>query len=121
VKSQAHNGARAKASNAIGHNATGNHASGSDAPRTCQSRDAAGTAASLIDEIHALRRELREAQTPTLLIDVDELARLLSVDERTLRRLRASHEIPRPVALSGHPKWRRADIEAFVGKMRLSR
>jgi predicted DNA-binding transcriptional regulator AlpA len=80
--------------------------------------DADASHDALVDEIRALRRELREAQSPSLLIDVDELARLLNVDERTLRRLRAGNEIPRPVALSGHPKWRRAEIQAFVGKLR---
>lgn len=72
-------------------------------------------------DIAELLAELRALRTPSLLIDVAELARLLAVDERTLRRMRAANEIPKPVAMRGHPRWRRAEIEQFVEKMRHAR
>jgi predicted DNA-binding transcriptional regulator AlpA len=52
-----------------------------------------------------------------VLLDPPALAALLKIDERTLRRLRAGHEIPEPVMLGVRkPRWRKHDIDAWLAE-----
>jgi predicted DNA-binding transcriptional regulator AlpA len=44
-----------------------------------------------------------------------EVARELGVGERTLRRLRAARGFPRPIRGPGPLRWRRRDIDRYVG------
>jgi predicted DNA-binding transcriptional regulator AlpA len=52
-------------------------------------------------------------QSP-LLLDAQALATLLGVHRVTVHRLNVSGKLPRPVRLGGRPRWRRAEIEAWV-------
>ncbi|MBI4884929.1 MAG: helix-turn-helix domain-containing protein [Actinobacteria bacterium] len=45
-----------------------------------------------------------------------EFAALLRIDERTLRALRHAGEVPTPIMIGTRPRWRRADVDAWVAK-----
>jgi len=51
-----------------------------------------------------------------MLLDPPALARLLKIDVRTLRRLRAAHEIPEPVMFGRKPRWRKHVIDAWLAE-----
>jgi predicted DNA-binding transcriptional regulator AlpA len=52
-----------------------------------------------------------------VLLDPPALAALLKIDVRTLRRLRAGHEIPEPIMLGRRkPRWRRHEIDAWLAE-----
>lgn len=69
-------------------------------------------------EMHMMRAEHQHAKTDHALITPSELAATLGVDARTLRRMRAAHELPAPVEVRGRPRWKRREIEAFLARMR---
>jgi predicted DNA-binding transcriptional regulator AlpA len=50
------------------------------------------------------------------LLDPPALAALLKIDVRTLRRLRAAHEIPEPLMFGRKPRWRRRSIDAWLAE-----
>jgi predicted DNA-binding transcriptional regulator AlpA len=50
----------------------------------------------------------------SLLIGFKELAQILGVSQRTLRRLIAKESIPKPVALPGGNRWSRVQIKTWV-------
>lgn len=52
--------------------------------------------------------------TDTLLIDVAEVARLLSCSIDTVYRLVRAGLLPKPVKLIRSSRWRRVDVEAYV-------
>jgi predicted DNA-binding transcriptional regulator AlpA len=49
-----------------------------------------------------------------LLIDIKDLARMLSRSERTLWRDHAAGRIPRPIQLGGTTRWRIDEIREWV-------
>jgi prophage regulatory protein len=49
-----------------------------------------------------------------LVVDAIELARLLDMSVRTIRRLDCSGKLPRPVRIGGAVRWLVADIEAWL-------
>ena len=51
-------------------------------------------------------------------LTVAEVVEMLSVGERTLRRLRARRGFPRPVKGQGRLRWRRADLVRWMGRGR---
>ena len=66
--------------------------------------------------VEVLRSELallRPSSPPTV-VDADGVARMLGVGERTLRRLRATRNFPRPISGPGPLRWRRRDIERWL-------
>lgn len=52
--------------------------------------------------------------TASLLLNVEEVARLLKISSRSVNRLRSAGHLPEPVELLGSIRWRRSDIEAWV-------
>ncbi len=48
----------------------------------------------------------------------NELAKLIQVHTRTLRRMRHEGKIPEPVYLNSRPRWRRADIDRWLEEPR---
>ena len=48
------------------------------------------------------------------LLDVGDVAAMLNVSTRTVRRMADSSVMPRPVRLSSLIRWRRADIDAWL-------
>jgi predicted DNA-binding transcriptional regulator AlpA len=55
------------------------------------------------------------------LVTPREFASLLSTSERELRRMRAAGDLPKAVGTARRPRWRRSDVDAFLGKMRPKR
>ncbi len=49
-----------------------------------------------------------------LLIDAQELAKMLAVSRTTLRRMVQESKLPDPVSCFEHPRWSRAVIEQWV-------
>lgn len=49
-----------------------------------------------------------------LVVDAIELARLLDMSVRTIRRLDCSGKLPRPVRIGGAVRWLVAEIEAWL-------
>jgi excisionase family DNA binding protein len=47
-----------------------------------------------------------------------EVADLLRVDARTLRDLRRAGDAPPSVQIGSRPRWRRADVDAWLGERR---
>ena len=50
------------------------------------------------------------------LLDQHDLAKLLRVGDRTLRRMRNDGRIPDPIMFGSKPRWLRSTIEAFLEK-----
>jgi excisionase family DNA binding protein len=55
-----------------------------------------------------------EAASAPLLLDVGDVARLLSCSERHVYRLSRSMRMPEPVRLGALIRWRRADLEKWL-------
>jgi excisionase family DNA binding protein len=51
-----------------------------------------------------------------LLINAEELARLINVSKRTLWRLRSAGDLPAPVRLGSTVRWRLDEIRAWIGQ-----
>jgi len=70
-------------------------------------------------DLRARARELREAKPARAdarrLLRVRDLAELLQVDERTIRRWRDERRLPEPVVIAGVLRWRAEDIDAWLG------
>lgn len=52
--------------------------------------------------------------TKAALLDVDQVAAMLSCSPRHVRRLAEAGRMPRPVHLGALTRWARADIEAWI-------
>ena len=50
------------------------------------------------------------------LVNARELAKLLSISERTLYRLKSTGELPLPVVLGGSVRWRLTEIRLWIAK-----
>jgi predicted DNA-binding transcriptional regulator AlpA len=53
-------------------------------------------------------------RTPTLLIDLKELARLLARSAASLLRDAGAGRIPRPVKIGRSVRWRRTEVEDWI-------
>ncbi|MBL9162244.1 MAG: helix-turn-helix domain-containing protein [Planctomycetaceae bacterium] len=52
--------------------------------------------------------------SPQRMIDVRDVATILSVSTRTVRRLTSSGVLPQPVRFGRNVRWRLADIDAWI-------
>ena len=52
------------------------------------------------------------------LLTVGDLARLLRVDPRTVRRLWEKGQLPKPLKVGGQNRWKEKDVAAAVERMR---
>lgn len=50
------------------------------------------------------------------LVNARELAKILSLSERTLYRLKSTGELPKPVVLGGSVRWRLSEIRQWIAK-----
>ncbi|MBK7644379.1 MAG: helix-turn-helix domain-containing protein [Planctomycetes bacterium] len=50
------------------------------------------------------------------LLDQHDLATLLRVGERTLRRMRHDGRVPEPIMLGSKPRWLRTQIDAWLAR-----
>ena len=53
---------------------------------------------------------------PTEFLTAAEFAALLRVDQRTLRALRHAGDVPAPIMIGTRPRWRRADVDAWLAE-----
>lgn len=51
---------------------------------------------------------------PPLLIDAKQVAKLLGVSDKTVRRMKDAGELPRPKKIRSRILWRYADIRKFA-------
>lgn len=51
---------------------------------------------------------------PDALLSIDQVARLLGVETRTIRRWRKDGVIPAPVSFGGQLRWRLATISEWI-------
>tara|TARA_R110002073_G_scaffold149534_14_gene303345 strand:+ start:5673 stop:5921 length:249 start_codon:yes stop_codon:yes gene_type:complete len=56
----------------------------------------------------------RDTFLPVELVNARELAKLLSVSERTLYRLKSAGELPAAVVLGGSVRWRLSEIRQWI-------
>jgi predicted DNA-binding transcriptional regulator AlpA len=90
--------------------------------------DALALVAALLDEVRALRSDqhalAEEARAQAAregmdsLITASELAAILAVNPRTLRRMAAAGELPKSVSITSKPRWRRSDVAKFIKGLR---
>ncbi len=50
------------------------------------------------------------------LINAVQFAKLLSVSERTLYRLKSSNQLPNPINLGGSVRWRLDDVRRWIDR-----
>ncbi len=50
------------------------------------------------------------------LITAVQLAEMLNISERTLYRLKSSHQLPKPISLGGSVRWRISDIRNWIAE-----
>jgi excisionase family DNA binding protein len=61
--------------------------------------------------------EIEQGRSPIIeLVNARELAKLLSISERTLYRLKSTGELPAPIVLGGSVRWRLTEIRHWIGK-----
>ena len=51
------------------------------------------------------------------LLTAEQVARLLAVSVKTVRRMTRRGELPRPVRIGRQVRWRLADIERFIKRL----
>lgn len=61
-----------------------------------------------------VRNDGRDPSLTIELVNARELAKMLSVSERTLYRLKSAGELPAPVVLGGSVRWRLSEIHKWI-------
>ena len=51
------------------------------------------------------------------LVDIKQVARLLGVSIKTVRRMKRRGQLPRPVLIGRSVRWRLADIERYIKRL----
>ena len=51
---------------------------------------------------------------PIELINANQFAKLLSISERTLYRLKSTGQLPAPIVLGGSVRWRLKEIRVWI-------
>ncbi len=87
--------------------------------------------ADLLAELRGLRSDLQSAiaclsaqsngrsameHDPAKLLTNADVACILGIDGRTFRSMRASGDAPMAIMIGTRPRWRRADVEAWIAK-----
>jgi predicted DNA-binding transcriptional regulator AlpA len=74
----------------------------------------------LVAGIDTLVTEMRAANAgPSPLLTREEMAALVRVDLRTLRRLELAGDVPDAIHIGGAKRWKRADVDSWLaGKHR---
>ena len=80
---------------------------------TCRSYPAAR--GSPDGDVKMNRHERSRTGVGQRLLTVGDVARLLAVSPRTVIRLRAAGRLPEPVRLGRSVRWRRDDLEDWIG------
>ena len=79
-------------------------------------RDLAARAEALARSVESALASLAKPEQvhDVAMLTPNDLAKLMHVHLRTLRRLRHEGKIPEPLFLNSHPRWRRADIDRWL-------
>jgi predicted DNA-binding transcriptional regulator AlpA len=72
----------------------------------------------LLDEVRAVRAAIETKSEPSVLLTRKQVGALLQLDERTVRRLELSSEIPAGFEIGGSKRWRRSEIEEWLSTRR---
>jgi hypothetical protein len=72
----------------------------------------------LLVEVRALRAGLSAPKPASALMDAAELAEVLKVDARTVRRWEVDGTIPKAIQIGGAKRWKRAVIDRFLAEER---
>lgn len=51
-----------------------------------------------------------------VLINAEELARIMDISERTLWRLLSGGKVPQPVRVGRNTRWRLAEVEEWIAR-----
>jgi predicted DNA-binding transcriptional regulator AlpA len=76
-------------------------------------RNSLGSSGKALDD---LDEPLAHVQQHEKLLTPTDLAALLQIDERSLRRMRNAGEVPEPIEIGKLPRWRRAAIARWLEK-----
>ena len=71
------------------------------------------------DNLRTLQQIVEEAcrlVKPERLLMPEEVMKRLCIKATTLHEIRKRTDFPKPVRISGHPRWREADIDEFIRK-----
>jgi excisionase family DNA binding protein len=60
------------------------------------------------------RSEDTKSTMPCELITANQLAKLLSISERTLYRLKSTGQLPAPIVLGGSVRWRLTEVRDWI-------
>ena len=60
------------------------------------------------------RSEDIKSTMPYELITANQLAKLLSISERTLYRLKSTGQLPAPIVLGGSVRWRLTEVRDWI-------
>ena len=93
--------------------------------RSALEPDVAALLQAVVDELRGLRADLRgavgepqpePARPDDILLCARDVASFLGISDRGLRTLRAKGGFPEPVRVGTRPRWRRADVDAWIAK-----
>ncbi|MBL8800440.1 MAG: helix-turn-helix domain-containing protein [Planctomycetes bacterium] len=71
---------------------------------------------SIAADVRAMAQAAKEARSP--LMTCEQMAELLQVTTRTLRRMELMDEIPRCIHVGGLKRWRRGEVEKWLAGKR---
>jgi predicted DNA-binding transcriptional regulator AlpA len=67
--------------------------------------------------MEAMMTDPKELSTLDPLLTRNDLEAILQVGERTIRRLVATGQFPRPIRLGGTLRWRKEEVRAFLERV----
>lgn len=70
----------------------------------------------LFDEVRALRISIESPREISPLLTREQLASLLQLDERSVRRLELQGDLPAALQFGAAKRWRRADIDKWISE-----
>lgn len=71
---------------------------------------------SVRDDLSTIAKAPASEPAPSPLLTAEQLAELLQVSARTLRRLELSGAIPPAISIDGIKRWRRSTIDRWLSK-----
>ena len=78
--------------------------------------DTTALLSALLDEVRALRISLEAPREPSPLLTREQLASLLQLDERSVRRLELARDLPAALQFGAAKRWRRVDVDKWISE-----
>jgi predicted DNA-binding transcriptional regulator AlpA len=79
-----------------------------------QIRETVGSSGIELADLGGQIAHVEHVADPDMLLAPADLAALLKINERTLRRLRNAGEIPKEILIGCMPRWRRGDVRHWL-------